>query len=650
MDPIRFRTLLKGIGYEILEREDTWAECLILGHGEAWLGSGKTSEAAFEAAVAKCLPSHLSQHLLRLALADEIAAPADAPSLPRPQTQSTELAPREIPSAPPVEPVAWLVTTADPPAPEAQLLVAPFGDAVAPAPGPTVGLSLVVAEEHEAPAASSLAAELRHPNHDLLPPTPERRDRVIALPASRESVADGLLELSRISADIETRRRGVALMSPRRQRLVILEWLASARSVQERMPFNLEIEEAVPALVKTLRWLSEAWWPGMIAAFQLSARPRDAARDLRLAPGAAPTTWAETARRAAEALRRCREEDAATGFDEHGWADAAQLAPPPPDPERLLRETIAAVERIGGSLGKRPESGQERPDKALLLAWSQDVRWLRNAVADPEGWAALAGRLRFWCQYSLDPGDAVEVLDPAYRPPRSWSTVHERAGAASRDAEALARVLRTIPGPLAPNQAWIGWLEEALPLTSTHQAAIVAATFEQRERILAIREDDLREPSKQLRRRLAKFHQAFVRAAEPSTVPPPEEEETLEASAAEPHALPDERILACTRGKRALFVGNRADELLRERLVETFRFEDLDWTESSPRRVEAAVEAIGSGSYDLVLAATGFLAHKEDGRLSQACRGAGVIYVRVNKGRPKAVELAIDRELTERAG
>ncbi len=139
-------------------------------------------------------------------------------------------------------------------------------------------------------------------------------------------------------------------------------------------------------------------------------------------------------------------------------------------------------------------------------------------------------------------------------------------------------------------------------------------------------------------------------AKAPSTVSSsnPDEDDDAQLAEAPAQFPPVERVLVHTRGKNAPFVSNRADELLRDRLISSFDFGGLDWRELSPRRVEAAIESIAAGTYDLVLAATGFLPHKEDSRLNRACRSAGVPYVRVNKGRPKAVEMAIDREMADR--
>jgi hypothetical protein len=54
--------------------------------------------------------------------------------------------------------------------------------------------------------------------------------------------------------------------------------------------------------------------------------------------------------------------------------------------------------------------------------------------------------------------------------------------------------------------------------------------------------------------------------------------------------------------------------------------------------VAAATERIGHRAYDLVLCATGFMSHSTERTVRLACQGAGVLSVRVGKGRVVAGE------------
>jgi hypothetical protein len=103
------------------------------------------------------------------------------------------------------------------------------------------------------------------------------------------------------------------------------------------------------------------------------------------------------------------------------------------------------------------------------------------------------------------------------------------------------------------------------------------------------------------------------------------------------------RVRGRTQGKRSVFVSNRRDPDLQLLLQEAFGFASLDCKIAEPRRVEALGEAIQEGQYDVVLSATGFQAQALDNVLARACRQAGVPYVRVNHGRPRACLRALAR-------
>jgi hypothetical protein len=107
----------------------------------------------------------------------------------------------------------------------------------------------------------------------------------------------------------------------------------------------------------------------------------------------------------------------------------------------------------------------------------------------------------------------------------------------------------------------------------------------------------------------------------------------------------DPNVVSRTRGRRAVFVSNRNDPDHQSRLRDVLQLSELDWTEYQPRKIDAVVEAIAHKRYDIVIAATGFLNHKVDGKLSRACRDASVPYVRANHGRVAACVRALVRDL-----
>ena len=583
----QLRTFLEANGYRILERRHEWCECLILGNGETWSGAGAEAAEAFERAVSLCFPSTASRRALAQAMKANDASEA-----------------------------------------------VPHADELAPG---TTELEPGAGNE---PAAATHESEDSSEPEVVAPP----RLVVVASPTEVEKrAASDALEA--LSARIDARRIEGSRLSPRRQRLLLLTWLAEARSWQSD-PHGIGASAPVLAIVKKLRALTDAWWPGTVSAFQIHSTPASTrSRDLRGFADEAPQTWAQVASLAAEALHAIEREETAAGWDEDGWADRAQTAPPPPDPEGLLGTLAAEIEVEGGPLdGPQPKGGAV-PPAASLERWARRLRWLRGARGDDPRWGAIAGRLRFWAQRASGFSTAEEYLDPAYRPPRSWSSLFEASEQRKQEARTLEHVIRSVPSSSADDGALLAWLDQALPLTSSHQNTILQACAGLHERILEIDDTRLGEADRRIRRRLQKLKQAIAgRDEAPVNVvvtlpePPPPQEEPPETE-----VLPGE-VLALTKGKRALFVGNRTDGALQERLLALLELERLEWSEATPRRVDAAVEAISSRAYDLVLGATGFMGHKYDARLARACKGAGVPYVRADRARPGAVVRALSRE------
>ena len=580
----QLRTFLTATGYRILERRHEWCECLILGNGETWRGAGAEPAEAFGRAVDLCFPSAASRRALARAL-EALPAGED---------------------------------------------------------GASDGIAAEATEgTGEVPAAPAAAEEATRVPLDAIDPP-----RLVGVPSptdeERRAASDAL---DALAARIDARRIEGGRLSPRRQRLLLLAWLAEARSWQSD-PHGIGVAAPVLAIVKKLRALTDAWWPGTVSAFQIHSTPASTrSRDLRGFADEAPQTWARVATLAAEALRAVEAEETAAGWDEDGWADRSLTLPPPPDPEGHLGAIAAEIELEGGPLdGPQPKGGTV-PPPASLERWARRLRWLRGSTGHDPRWGAIAGRLRFWTQKVNGFSTAAEYLDPAYRPPRSWSSLFEASEQRKQEVRTLELVIRSVPSVSADDGTLLAWLDRALPLTSAHQNTILQACAGLHERILGIDDSRLGEADRRIRRRLLKLKQAIAgRNEAPANVvvalpePPTSQEEPPESE-----VLPGE-ILALTKGKRALFVGNRADGTLQERLLALLELERLEWSEATPRRVDAAVEAIASRAYDLVLGATGFMGHKYDARISRACKGAGVPYVRADRARPGAVVRALSRE------
>lgn len=105
-----------------------------------------------------------------------------------------------------------------------------------------------------------------------------------------------------------------------------------------------------------------------------------------------------------------------------------------------------------------------------------------------------------------------------------------------------------------------------------------------------------------------------------------------------------QQIRQHTSGKRIAIVTNREDKRLKQEL-ERLTGAQLRWVTTKPRQLEALAKSVRVGVYQMVLAFTGFMHHKDGAAISAAARHSNTPYVRVNKGRPATVMLAIARDL-----
>jgi len=498
------------------------------------------------------------------------------------------------------------------------------------------GVAAVGAAADEAPSvpatsAAAVASEEAAQNDDEAIPALDRGPVPRARPdEDPESALRQLIE--RIECD----SRWLACAAPARQRLVLLGWLAVARTWQDDHP-EPRVASLVPDVVRRLRALTETWWPGSITAFHRHAWPSDCVRDL---PGVDPhdlQTWDDVARHAAATLARIEERDLLAGLDADGWADAAQLRPAPDAPADSLAALVREIERHGPLTQRQPRD-RAVPPTEQLVSWARWARWLRGATEDDATWGAVMGRLRYWCQ-GPDAAPLRQILNPVWRPHAPWIQIIGRA----ESEVALRDLLARVPSPDAGEAQRLAWLRRALALTTWHHDAIAEAAAPLGPWILGLVPERLGDIDRRIRRRLRKLQESLGSEGER---PAPGPDEAALPEEHEPDRAPIARaVLEATRGRHALFVSNRSDPALQERLLRDFSFGALDWAEATPRRIDAAVEKIAAGTFELVLGATGFLGHREDGRLARACKSAGIPYVRVHKGRPSAVAQALMREL-----
>lgn len=673
------RYYLQSQGYQVRFRIAEWVECLIAGDGGAWVGRHLDRDGAFEAALALMCPAPIARRLLEDAalrlrspelaeLADGAPSTHEAHDAPRPHDairavdRPTFEARPTVEARPALDARVLMSRVTAPPANVSPIAPPLLAVEITGVPAvvsaqrvdeaypiePTVlgNHSVAVARPVRAPLAAVSATPSIEPPYM---PDP----RVVGDPEKSVEALDVLTDRIRDS------REELGLCAPERQRLAMLSWICEARSHADAFPEDLRIRDRVGAISRQLTDVGKTFWPGSVTALQLHMQPRDLPRHLL---GGTAGTWYRASELAEAALRAKELEDERRGFDAYGWADHKQLHPRPSDPEKMLDEVVGEVERMSGRLSTHaaPSDQNARPDAVQFLRWVRTLRWLRGTDVDPERWARLAGRLRWWA-FRREPalGGPSRELEASHVPPQSWASL---LGLDPEVRRLQVRVIELLTGPVSitSQDELIGWLQEALPFGDTYHANIVRLMEPYRELVLALTTEALPESDRRVRRRLARLQEDLqTPSAQLRTLPLPTDARDVSIHAelldTPPARLADrlperllERVRTATNGKRSVLVGNRRDPDLQAVLQEAFGFATLDLKIAEPRRAQALGEAIEEGQYDLVLSATGFQLQSLDHLLSRACRAAKVPYLRVNRGYPLACLRALARDLDGR--
>lgn len=247
----------------------------------------------------------------------------------------------------------------------------------------------------------------------------------------RTDVQRAIDELQVLNERVRDSREELGLCTSERQRLAILAWICEARAHTDVFPGDERIRDEVAQVSRQLTEIGKAFWPGSVTALQLQMHPKDLPRHLL---GGAASTWTSAAELAERALHSMEHADERRGHDEHGWADFAYTQPPPADADGTLAELVAEVERYGGSLERyaEPRDASAKPDEERFVRWIRTLRWLRGTHVDPDRWARISGRLRWWAgrrDPNLSPHG--KELDGGYVPPRPWSEVLHQPGASA---------------------------------------------------------------------------------------------------------------------------------------------------------------------------------------------------------------------------
>ncbi len=255
------------------------------------------------------------------------------------------------------------------------------------------------------------------------------------------SRSEALEALNLLSDRIDAEGPELALMSPTRQRMVMLSWICRARAWEDRRPGDSFVARQVANIARKITLLGKLWWPGSVRSLHVNSSPADAVAEAGMAAGWPPRNWSDASLVLGKRLGQLFERDAELGRDDYGWIDAAALVPAPSEPDRMLREVAADLSSAAGSLlepartasrgGYTPRPG----DEARLASWARRLRWIRGAAADFSTWGAAMGRLRWLAlQSDLRSSALGELLDPDYSPPGPWS--EHQVGSPVMDAEA----------------------------------------------------------------------------------------------------------------------------------------------------------------------------------------------------------------------
>lgn len=574
---------LTSLGCSVLLERGAWWRCLIEEPGRQWLGEATTPEGALDAAFALMVPSPRIR--ARLLTADPIPQPAPSPPAPPPP----------------------------PPAPE------------------------------PAPATA---------------PAPPR-----SLPEPQLELTEALAMLTQQRDDVVAASRELGEIAPSRLRLLMLHWITRARAVQEQRPGDPLVHGAVHGIANLIQEQAFRLWPGSVPALQLTARPGEcrSAVDPE-GDGLELRTWAEVSAAAQAELERL---EAEPGRDADGWADPAALRPRPNDPDGQLRELCAGLARISSEWERPravPPPGSVRADAALraeLLSLAQRARWLRGCVSDVGAWSGLIGHLRRIGQFNdRDFPDLARALDEGYSPAHTWAKELGQDPERKIRRKARRELLQRRPrGSAVSTDDLRRWLMEAFEILDNPDLAVHLR--EHADRLSAFAPEELGD--RRIRGRFKKLleilagprdaaREAMLAAELAEADLQPQEHGAGAAAEVKPAPDPRELLLAKvrarTRGKRILFVSNRADPPLEADLREGLEPVRLDWCVAEDRRVASAAQSIASGTYNFVLCATGFISHKTEKSLRDACiRGGRVPYVRVFKGRLVSCLRALERDL-----
>ncbi len=637
---VALTTSLQAYGYAIAYRRDGFSDCLISRGHERVLGRGVNDDDALRHALSQLLPSHLA----RMAFARDVVG--------RPDSADTGARSGETAL------VSVLAEVREATASVLQLSVPPTSERLRTSTDVlTSGVPMLGASAIErAPSATAYRAPFAEPPLRYTP-------AVVAPPDVNPVVA--ISEVRDLIKLIDDRQPELALMTPERQKLQILAWISHARAQQDGSNRHPKVVDTVTDLARRLGLLSKLWWPGNVAALKVDATPGEVMRELlgKSRPLAA-ASWVDVAEKAEGRLAEVEARDEEQGLDDYGWADLRAMEPPPNEPLERMAELRRGIERHCGPIDREPPLASDelkRPNpevRAELIRLARLARWLRGHTTDFLIWGKVMGRIRWLTAVTHDEA-LTRVVSADYTPTRNWATEIGEDPDAKRLQLRRKAVVKNRPLADTPPDDVRSWIKEALGvleparlagnLRDHHQSIVLAMTPDQLE------ERRLRKHLRRLLEEFGVFEADDLSGLDPSqsfigipavtlAIETREFDDEPDVDDAVRHGELLSRVRPITVDRRAIFVSNREDPSLRDRLIAAFGFSELEWCDGSPRRIQDVADRVTGGRYDIVLGATGFQSHSMDARIMRACRSANVRYVRVHRGRQLACMLAIARE------
>lgn len=657
--------MLERHGYRWSCREQGYTECLIARQDERWLGRGLSAREALDDALRQMLPSALAR------------ASVFATSLPeslanlRPTSDAQRTAPREAvtPSAPLSSATVTAPAATSAPVPSAPSAVASSSVASSSVAAPAVAPAPPIAAAPVEPPKPARVYDPNDPNVVHIPdppplspePAPVRRTVVLAPPINKARSDEDVLELEVLEERLRALLPELAGFARDIQRLGFIAFIARARHVATRSG-DPRVENVVRRIAGRLGELAEQFWPGSVKALQIRATPLQAGADMGLSDGGRIHDWAEAAEVAERLVEEKRAKNDLRGLDDWGWADYDRCYPPPNDPDERLETVRAAMEKLFGRLEMKSSSDCDRElqtagDKLApeLVKWARELRWIRPHVEDRVRWGQAIGRLR-WAAMRLPRehrGPLDIALDESHRPPKPWAHELGEDPIAKQKKKVRKALLQGRPtNEKATPDAVAEWLTQAFELGDAFtNTEIAERVMDWAALVAALPSDEGSGKDRKYRRRLKGLQDEIDRRLrgepeQPEAANAEEEPEVVSLDTDEGdlafRKLLD-RVREKVAGKLALFVSNRADPLLKEKLEKELGFE-IEWAEIDPRRIQSRIESVRQGTYDLVLSATGFQGHSIDATLGRETKACGLPYVRVNRGRLTTTVRALARQ------